>query len=227
MIALVAAISAVSIGAISMNGFSAIPLVAASVSPESGTMMGHVEYVLYDADGNIKSYAQGDNLIVNRGDDCVMAYTFNPSGTGGTDNCVNNSNGFRYIGIGNATTTLAATDTTLTNTATTIASSGTGGLMAMRTDSSTVSAVSSNGGTVAIATESPFTFTAGVNNTTVHTAGLFDVACTASSTTGICTAYGTDSNMFSVQRLNTASGIAVTGGDSLSVTWTITIGDSN
>jgi hypothetical protein len=155
-----------------------------------------------------------------------MAYTFNPSGTGGTDNCVNNSNGFRYIGIGNATTTIAASDTTLTNTATTIASTGTGGLMAMRTDSTTVSAASSDNGIVTIATESPFTFVLS-NATTVHTAGLFDVACTASTTTGICTAYGTDSNMFSVQRLSGGTGVVVASGDSLSVTWSITVGNSS
>lgn len=226
MIAIIAVISTVSIGTIYMNGFSAIPLATASVSPESGTMMGHVEYILRDTEGNIKSYGQGDNMVVNRGDDCVMAYTFSPQNAGGTDNCVSNNNGFRYIGIGNATTTIANTDTTLTNTATTIASTGTGGLMAMRTDSSTASAASSDGGIVTIATESPFTF--GLSNaTTVHTAGLFDVACTASATTGICTAYGTDSNMFSVQRLSGGTGVVVASGDSLSVTWSITVGNSS
>ncbi len=71
VIALIAAISAVSIGAISMNEFT-VPLAIASASPESGTMMGHVEYILRDADGNIKSYAQADNMVVNRGDGCSI-----------------------------------------------------------------------------------------------------------------------------------------------------------
>ncbi|PIN83239.1 MAG: hypothetical protein COV65_04025, partial [Nitrosopumilales archaeon CG11_big_fil_rev_8_21_14_0_20_33_24] len=101
MVALIAVISAASIGAISMNGFTT-PLVAASVSPESGSIMGHVEYILYDADNNIKSYVQGDNMVVDKGDDCVIGYTFQPGNTGGTDFCVSNTNGFRYIGIGNA-----------------------------------------------------------------------------------------------------------------------------
>ena len=224
MIALIAVISAVSMGVISMNGFSAIPFATASVSPESGVMMGHVEYIVHDADGNIKSYLQDDNQVVNRGDDCVMAYTFNPSDTAGSDNCVSNSNGFRFIGIGNATTTIAATDTTLTNAATTIASSGVPGLMSMRTDGTVVFTASSNGGTVVIATESPFTFSAS-NATTVHTAGLFDVKCNMGSQA--CTSYGTNSNMFSVQRLASGSGVGVTAGDSLSVTWTITVGNSS
>lgn len=226
MMALIAVISAVSIGAVSMNGFSAIPFVAASVSPESGVITGHVEYILRDADGNIKSYLQDDNQVVNRGDDCVMAYTFNPSDTAGTDSCVSNANGFRFIGIGNATTTIANTDTTLTNVATTIAggSPGAEGLMAMRTDNTIVFSASSDGGTVQIATETPFTF-GSVNATTVHTAGLFDVKCNMGSQ--MCTSYGTNTNMFSVQRLAGGTGVTVASGDSLAVTWTITVGNGS
>ncbi|MEK6947239.1 MAG: hypothetical protein AABX32_06555 [Nanoarchaeota archaeon] len=222
MIALIAVISAASIGVVSMNGFSAIPFATASVSPESGTMMGHVEYVLYDADGNIKTYAQGDNMVVNQGDNCVIGYVFQPGNTFGTDNCVSNANGFRFIGIGNATATVSATATTLTDTATTVANSSTDGLMAMRTDGTIVVTASSNGGTAVITTESPFTFTSGVNATTVLSAGLFDKTCTT-VTNGICTAYAADQNMFSVQAIN----VPVSGGDSLSVTWTITVGNSS
>jgi len=222
MIALIAVISAVSIGAISMNGFSAIPLVAASVSPESNTMMGHVEYILRDSDNNIKSYIQSDNMVVNRGDDCVMAYTFNPSNTAGTDNCASNANGFRFIGIGNATATIAGTATTLTNTVSTFASSGVGGLMATKEDPTVDFTNSADGGTVKIATEtgSPFVFTAGTNNTTVLSAGLFDSLCTQAA--GTCTA-AYPANMFSVQTIS----VAVAGGDSLSVTWTITVGNGS
>jgi len=220
MIALIAVISAVSIGAISMNGFSAIPLVAASVSPESNTMMGHVEYILRDSDNNIKSYIQSDNMVVNRGDDCVMAYTFNPSNTAGIDNCTSNANGFRFIGIGNASATIAGTATTLTNTASTFASSGVGGLMATKEDATVVFVASTDGGTVQIATETPFVFTTGTNATTVQSAGLFDSLCTQA--VGTCTA-AYPANMFSVQTIS----VVVAGGDSLSVTWTITVGNGS
>ena len=219
MIALIAVISAVSIGAISMNGFSAIPLVAASVSPESNTMMGHVEYILRDSDNNIKSYIQSDNMVVNRGDDCVMAYTFNPSNTAGTDNCASNANGFRFIGIGNASATIAGTATTLTNIASTFAVNQ-GGLMATKEDATVVFVASTDGGTVQIATETPFVFTTGTNATTVQSAGLFDSLCTQAA--GTCTA-AYPANMFSVQTIS----VAVAGGDSLSVTWTITVGNSS
>lgn len=225
MIALIAVISAASIGAISMNGFSAIPLTTASVSPESGTMMGHVEYILRDADGNIKTYAQGDNMVVNKGDDCVMAYVFGSTNAGGKDVCTSASaDGFRFIGIGNGTITVDAADTTLLDAGvTTVASSGVGGIMAVRADSNNVATTSSNGGTVVIATETPFTFTAGRNATTVTAAGLFDATCSGiSSTTGACTANASPMNMFSAQSIS----VAVAGGDSLSVTWTITVGSA-
>lgn len=228
VVALIAAISAVSIGAISMNDFT-VPLAIASASPERGTMMGHVEYILRDADGNIKSYTQGDNMVVNRGDDCSIAYMFQPtSATGGADVCTNfNPAGFHFIGIGNGTITVDAADTTLLDSgATTVASSGVGGLMSVRWDNNTAASASSNGGTVVIATESPFTFStsgAVTNATTVTAAGLFDNTCsTQSTTTGICTANSGVMNMFSAQSIS----VAVSNGDSLSVTWTITVGSA-
>lgn len=224
MIALIAVLSAVSIGTISMNGFT-MPLVAASVSPESGAIMGHVEYILRDADGNIKSYVQGDNLVVNKGDDCVIGYAFQTtSASGGSDNCTTSGRpGFQFIGIGNMTHTVFANSTTLVGQSTTVASSGTNGIMAVKFDNNTVGTASSNGGTVVIATESAFTFDAN-NATTVRTAGLFDGTCSGvDSTTGACTANATIMNMFSAQEIT----VAVSSGDSLSVTWTITVGNSS
>ena len=223
MIALIAVISAASIGVISMNGFSAIPFVAASVSPENGAMMGHVEYVLRDADGNIKSYTQADNMVVNKGDDCVLVKVFNPDGSSSGSTCTKTTAGFRFIGIGNATATVADTATTLTNTAATFADTTNDGLMAMKTDSTVVFTASSGGGTAVIATETPFTFTAGRNTTTVLSAGLFDSTCgTTGGAIGACnSAY--PANMFSVQSIS----VVVAGGDSLNVTWTITVGQAS
>jgi len=229
VVALIAAISAVSIGAISMNGFT-VPLAIASASPESGTMMGHVEYIVRDADGNIKSYTQADNMVVNRGDDCSIAYMFQPTSfTGGADVCTNaNPAGFHFIGIGNGTITVDAADTTLLDAGSTqVANSASDGLMSVRWDNDTAATASSNGGTVVIATPSPFTFStsgAATNATTVTAAGLFDNTCsTQSTTTGVCTANTGAMNMFSAQSIS----VAVSDGDSLSVTWTITVGNSS
>jgi len=90
----------------------------------------------------------------------------------------------------------------------------------MREDPTIVFVASSNGGTAEIATPSPFKFVAGVNNTTVLSAGLFDSICTQAA--GTCTAVYPP-NMFSVQTIS----VPVSGGDSLSVTWTITVGNSS
>lgn len=226
MIALIAVISAVSMGVISMNGFSAIPLVSASVNPESGAMMGHVEYILRDEDGNIKSYTQGDNMVVNKGDDCVIGYAFQTtSASGGSDTCVTAGRpGFQFIGIGNATYTVAAADTTLVNTGSTqVANTASDGIMAVRFDNNTAATGSSDGGTVIIATETPFTFDAN-NATTVRSAGLFDGTCNGvDATGGYCTTNTGVMNMFSAQSLT----VAVASGDSLSVTWTITVGNNS
>lgn len=231
VIALIAAISAVSIGAIAMNGFT-VPLAIASASPESGAMMGHVEYVLRDANGNIKSYVQADNTVVNRGDDCAITALFQPNSfTGGSDQCTNfNPGGFHYIGIGNMTHAVFNNSTTLVGQSTTVASSGVNGLMAVKWDNNTeqASASSGNGGSVVIATETPFTFSNGAtsgfaNTTTVTTAGLFDNTCNAQTAGGICTGNTGVMNMFSAQAIS----VAVSDGDSLSVTWTITVGNSS
>lgn len=228
VIALIAAISAVSIGAISMNDFT-VPLAIASASPESGTMMGHVEYILRDANGNIKSYAQADNMVVNRGDDCSIFYMFQPTSFSGTpDICTTaNPNGFHYIGIGNMTHTVFANSTTLVGQSTTVAVSGTNGIMAVKWDNDTVASASSNGGNVVIATETPFKFSNGAlgttNTTTVTTAGLFDNTCNGQTVDGICTANTGVMNMFSAQAIS----VAVSDGDSLTVTWTITVGNSS
>jgi len=224
MIALIAVISTISIGIISMNGFSAIPLVTASVNPESGMFMGHVEYILRDSDNNIKSYIQSDNMVVDKGDDCVVAYTFQKGET--ADQCTPQTNGFRYIGIGNGTITVDNNDTTLVDGGGTGVGTAGAGLLATRFDSNTDQATSSeNQAIVVIQTESPFTFTAGVNNTTILNAGLFDAPCTANAQ-GQCTALASPMNMFSAQVLPN-SGVAVAGGDSLSVTWTITVGNGS
>lgn len=228
MVALIAAISAVSIGTISMNDFT-VPLAITSASPESGTMMGHVEYVLRDADGNIKAYSQADNMVVNRGDDCAIAYMFQPNSyTGGGDVCTNaNPAGFHFIGIGNGTLTVDAADTTLVDAgATTVATTTNDGLMAVKWDNNTVATASSNGGTVVIATETPFTFsTSGdyTNATTVTNAGLFDHSCDGQSAGGVCLTNTGVMNMFAAQTIS----VAVSNGDSLSVTWTITVGNSS
>jgi len=72
-----------------------------------GGMMGHVEATVRDANGQITSYSQGDNLILDLGEQCVAKMTFR--GSGNTENqgdaiCTGAlTNGFNIIGLYNGT----------------------------------------------------------------------------------------------------------------------------
>ena len=55
-----------------------------STTTESAFMLGHVEYMVKGADGNVKAYKQSDNLIVSNGEDCAAKALFNKGGPGET-----------------------------------------------------------------------------------------------------------------------------------------------
>jgi len=75
-----------------------------TLQSESSSVLGHIQFVLTDADGNVKAYRQTDNLVVTEGRNTVADLTFpniNANGNG-TDNK------FSYIGIGTGATAPAA-----------------------------------------------------------------------------------------------------------------------
>ena len=123
---LFASIFAIAVGALGISGDSATFLMASAVpqSQEQVGMLGHVEYKVIDASGNIVEYMQSDNVVVNDGEDCVATLVF------GDGTCAN-TNAFNYIGIGNGTSaTVNPTNSTLADgtddTTATCASSGVG-----------------------------------------------------------------------------------------------------
>src|SRR3989338_6787808 len=83
----------------------------------SGLITGHVITTHSDAAGNILSYRQSDNLIVNQGENCVSKLLFANSTAGvGTTVCTgDNRDGFRYISIGNGTAAVASDNVRLDN----------------------------------------------------------------------------------------------------------------
>ena len=209
-LALIGAIVAGIAGLISIDAISATSLVTmqgASDFHESGLMIGHVTYEVIGADGHVKQYLQGDNLITKRGTDCAAQAIFNDLDT---DVCTLGG-GFGFIAIGNSTNPipLASSDDIALDDdlaggkeihrsifidATIIANAGAGTIVTI-----------SNSGT-------PFTFTdLGPTGTTVTQSGLFDAAAAG--------------NMFSIRDIPVPSGggIAVTNADTLAVTWTITL----
>ena len=211
-LALIGAIVAGVAGLISVDAISASSLVTmqgASDFHESGLMIGHVTYEVRGADGQIKHYLQGDNLITKKGTDCAAQAIFNDLDT---DVCTLGS-GFGFIAIGNSTNLapLASADNTKLD------DDGSGGKEIHRSDFINAAITANSGlGTNVIISNSgtPFTFTdLGPSGTKVTQSGLFDAA---TRETG---------NMFSIKDIPVplGGGITVNNADTLAVTWTITL----
>jgi len=241
-IVLFASIFAVAVGTLGLSGISASSLMTAGQTPESVGMLGHVEYKVMDEFGDIKAYMQNDNVVVNAGKNCVSEYVFEPS-TGST--CVfgaPGTNPFQFVGIGNGSSTAIGNlnqtladgllnseqNEPVANCADDVAAGDMARRLAVVTS---VDAVNSEGGTGTVVTIDtstvPFTFD-NSNDTAVIDSGVFNGDYATVQLQGhTCTVDGTAAtewNMFSRQLLNGATGITVTGGDSLSVKWTITVG---
>jgi len=220
-IGLLGAVLAVAVGFISANAISTTPfLMAASdlSANESVYMIGHVEYTVRGADGQIKQYIQGDNEIVERGKDCSAQAIF---GTGTNTVCTNSGFGFKFIAIGNGTHVGGSETTQLVDSIGNEGCDGistTGDTCEIQRKQATVTYVVTGPNTQVTITNSadPFTFNHGDNNNALNgeiaitESGLFD---------DVTLGFAAD-NLFSIKPI---SGISVTNADTLSVTWTITL----
>jgi hypothetical protein len=230
-IVLFVGILGIGLGAASLSGISATPLmVSAAPQTEQANfgMLGHVEYKVLDNDGMVKHYLQGDNVVVNTGMDCVARMVFENSTTAV---CPQGFNEFQFIAIGNNTATgvvnatMSELDTSVAS-ATGCAATGVSGEMARKQITIAPADFTASGasGTVVVldTSSNPFDFDAGNATGNIFQSGIFDAGYGGSSNT--CSGSIPTSSMFSVQDLNTDTGIAVSSGDSLSVKWTITVG---
>lgn len=176
----------------------------------TGVITGHVTTTLTDSAGNIKEYRQSDNLIVNQGENCVTKMLFGASGgsTTGTGVCTGqNTDGFRYIQIGNSSQTVQSSDYKLGGPYN--ATSGVPSLVPKVATVTLTNSTGSGAGTTAIAVlATTFTSTQSAAQT-VSESALFN------STTD------TSNAMFARQ---TFTGITMNNGDSLTVQWTINVG---
>jgi len=170
-------------------------------------MLGHITVIAYDADGNIKSYLQSDNQIVNIGENCVAEVLFNVAsvsepcaGTGGTDGKHGpNTGGFTFIAIGTNNAAVASNQAALSTEASESRLNATASAGVSMTDSTGTGA--SKAIVVIVDT---FTMDAGK---TIEEYGLFDAS--------------TSGNMFARQ---TPGGTILSASDTLQVTWTIDVG---
>jgi hypothetical protein len=204
-IGLLGAVLAVAVGFISTNAISATPFLMAEneFSPnESAYMIGHVEYTVRGADGQVKQYAQGDNLIVEKGKDCAAKMIFdNSSSTACT--ITSGTTGFNFIAIGNATGDGVTGNELQLDTGVTVGEID-------RTSGTVTIDITGTDTIATITTTTPFAFTS-ISSTTVEQSGLFDDGTALRG------------NMFAMRD---DLGIFVNSADTLSVTWTITLGST-
>jgi hypothetical protein len=80
-----------------------------NIKSENMKSLGHIQLVVYGADGAIKGYRQTDNLVVTNGDNVTANRIFGTTLT--TSHAF--SGAFNYIGVGTSSTAPAVTQTDL------------------------------------------------------------------------------------------------------------------
>jgi len=177
---------------------------------EQPVVLGHIEAIVKDQNGNIKAYRQTDNLVVSNGLNATVNKLFGPtSGTTGfpQPTSINGTAGqFQYVGVGTSNTAVAYTDSALT---------------AQRASKllGTVTGIRAGGGT-GMGAQIVATWAAGKlanassTTTTIQEAGLFDSGANATSS----------SNLYAHQVIS--PGISLGTSDTLTVTWKITFSHS-
>jgi len=201
-IGLLGAVLAVAVGFISTNAISATPFLMAEneFSPnESAYMIGHVEYTVRDTDGQVKQYAQGDNMIVDKGKNCAAKMIFDNSSNAALCTITSGTTGFNFIAIGNATGAVSGDELQLDTGVTVGEIDRTPGTVTIDTSGTDTIAT--------ITTATPFAFTS-ISSTTVQQSGLFDDGTPVSG------------NMFAMRD---DIGILVASADTLTVKWEITL----
>jgi len=170
---------------------------------ESGGILGHIEIIHTDSEGNILSYQQTDNAIVNDGRNCTAMLLFGAN-SGCRSDDADGLGKYTVIGVGNGTALSGSTSQTDTNDE--VNDNGivriTGTLGAFLN--------SSNPGDPAVQRiTAQFTWLGGTTNT-INQAGLFND-----------TTAGSTSSTFALK--NFPSSVAMNTNDQLTVNWDITI----
>ena len=201
---LIGVIAVLTAGLIGVVGTSSTPLAIGTSTIDGfqdGTgMLGHLTLVSTDSDGQITSYQQTDNLITRRGTDCFAHILFEPTNVaGGSSTCSGDPSIFDAIAIGTGNGQVDTSNALAAETAVS-------GLVPAADTSVLVTDDPDGTGSTAVV---EVTFTSGGATTSVTEAGIFN-----STTTG-----GTTQMM--AYRDFTA--ISLDNGDSLTVTWTITV----
>lgn len=183
-------------------------------------ILGHVTSVVKDSDGNIKTYRQTDNVVVNSGKDCVSKLLFGGGavrGAAGTGVCKGaNTAPWTVIGIGNRTGNVAATvaqdNFTLSQESTTSGNSFNARTLGTLDFTNGNQTGSSGSSTVKVT--STFGPISGIRSAGLYvvSSGLFNNTAQSTPNAG---------GLFAAQ---TITPILVNNGDSLTIAWTINVG---
>ena len=181
--------------------------ISATYAPATGMLMGHAIIEAHDSQGNLIAYRETDNEVVDRGEQCVLKMLFGASGpaAAGTTVCTGATTApWSVIAIGtDSTSTDADLKTGLLNETSTV-----GGLT--RGWATTQTWQNGTGSTATQITLSK-TFTNSGSSHTITESGLFN------GTNG-----SSQSGMLARQ---TFSGVTLANGDSITVTWTFSVGN--
>ncbi len=177
---------------------------------EAGSIMGHMEIIHTDSEGNVISYQQTDNAIVNEGRNCATVLLFGPLAN---TSCDDDSPGiYTVVGIGNGTLPSISGLTTQSDLGTEIADNSMARADAIVTVSQVSASIADSDPAVA-RISAQFTWLGGTTNT-VNQAGLFNQ-----------TATGPTSGTFALKDF--PSNVAMNTNDQLTVNWDITIDGSD
>lgn len=204
-IALLGTAFAVAAGLIVTGTVSATPLLVAqsTTTQETGSMLGHVTYQVTDSTGQVKKYVQTDNTVVDTGKKCAITMLFQHNKT---SVCTlvsesNAANGVNWLSIGNGTGPAVSTSTT------TLPFQGTNYKNSTVQVSPTLSQPGGSG-TSGVATLSRLFSFNSANFTTISSSAL------SFQKVGAGTLFAVKDGL----------GVAVSPGDTLTITWTVNVG---
>src|SRR5713226_1738744 len=198
------AVVAVSTGGVLAYTENAQPLQTPTSQKEQPLVLGHIELVAKDSQGNIKAYRQTDNLVVSQGLNSTINKLFGAGLQPNTCGACTAPGTFNYVGVGTGST-VVYTDTITTFSATQRGNHVLG----------TVTAINSGGGTgmgaQIVGNWAANRLQNGSGTAAITEAGLLDGFSNSTS------------NLYAHQSF---SAINVAAADTLQVTWKITYSHS-
>ena len=218
--ALVAALAVTSGGlGLSLTGVFEDNNVTTTSNTVNGLMMGHLVVEAHNEAGELVAYRQSDNEVVDDGEQCILKMLFATTGTS-------------QAGRGEYTSTTACTGA-LTNAWDVIAI-GTGStgaddtqvLLVNETGSGTNNAAGMPGLERGTATTKTWTNGTGATTTKIVLSKTFTNESTNSATiaeSGLFNSTSNDTNGMLARQ--TFTGVALSNGDSITITWTFTVGN--